>query len=60
MECFFKYLKKEETDRRAYAALQELNTSLFQYINGFCNSVRPHSANDGLAPDVKEAMSFLF
>lgn len=29
MECFFKYLKKEETDRRSYSSLQELEISLF-------------------------------
>ena len=56
MECFFKYLKKEETDRRNYTALGELKQSLFTYINGFYNSVRPHSHNDGLAPNQKEAL----
>ena len=56
MECFFKYLKKEETDRRNYTTLGELKQSLFTYINGFYNSVRPHSHNDGLAPNQKEAL----
>lgn len=55
MECFFKYLKKEETDRRNYANLTELKQSLFSYIHGFYNSVRPHSHNGGLSPDEKEA-----
>lgn len=33
--CFFKYLKKEETDRRSYQSLDQLKHSLFSYINGF-------------------------
>lgn len=55
MECFFKYLKKEETDRRTYSTLDELKLSLFKYIDGFYNSVRPHSHNGGLSPNQKEA-----
>lgn len=54
MECFFKYLKKEETDRRTYSTLDELKLSLFSYIEGFYNSVRPHSHNGGLSPNQKE------
>lgn len=55
MECFFKYLKKEETDRRNYSSPDELNLSLFSYIEGFYNSVRPHSHNNGLSPNQREA-----
>lgn len=29
MECFFKYLKKEETDRKSYCSFRELSLSLF-------------------------------
>lgn len=54
MECFFKYMKKEETDRRCYHTLDTLKQSLFTYINGFYNSVRPHSHNNGLSPNQKE------
>lgn len=50
MECFFKYLKKEETNRKTYASFDDLSFSLFQYINGFYNSIRPHSHNNGLSP----------
>ncbi|MCM1227335.1 MAG: IS3 family transposase, partial [Clostridium sp.] len=50
MECFFKYLKKEEINRKTYASFDDLNLSLFQYINGFYNSIRPHSHNNGLSP----------
>ena len=56
MECFFKYMKKEETDRRVYHSITDLKQSLFSYINGFYNSVRPHSHNGGLTPNQKEAM----
>ena len=54
MECFFKYLKKEETNRHSYSSFNELSLSLFEYINGFYNSVRPHSHNNGLSPNQAE------
>ncbi len=54
MECFFKYLKKEETNRRSYSSFNDLNLCLFEYINGFYNSVRPHSHNNGLSPNQAE------
>lgn len=41
-ESFFKYLKKEECNRRTYHNESELKLSLFQYIEGFYNSKRPH------------------
>ncbi|MNN65183.1 Integrase core domain protein [compost metagenome] len=39
-ESFFKYLKKEETNRKTYYSLQELQLSVFEYIEGFYNSRR--------------------
>ena len=54
MECFFKYLKKEEVNRKSYSSFNELNLSLFEYIYGFYNSVRPHSHNNGLSPNQAE------
>ncbi len=54
MECFFKYLKKEGTNRRTYSSFDELKLSIFQYIHGFYNSFRPHSHNNGLSPDQAE------
>jgi len=59
MECFFKYLKKEETDRKSYCSFQELSLSLFEYINGFYNSLRPHSHNNGLSPNQAEKYFFI-
>lgn len=44
-ECFFKYLKKEETNRRTYHSLQELQLCVFEYIEGFYNSKRPHGSH---------------
>jgi putative transposase len=55
-ECFFKYLKKEETDRKRYLSLQELQLSIFEYIEGFYNSKRPHSTLHMLTPNETEAL----
>ncbi|MGN1098450.1 MAG: IS3 family transposase, partial [Clostridia bacterium] len=52
--CFFKYLKKEEVDRRKYSSVHDLKISLFKYIEGFYNSLRPHSNNGGLTPNELE------
>lgn len=49
-ECFFKYLKKEETDRRYYKTFKDLRLSVFQYIDGYYNSRRPHSSLDYMTP----------
>ena len=53
-ECFFKYLKKEETNRRTYHSLQELQLSVFQYIEGYYNSKRPHGSLGMLTPNEVE------
>ena len=58
MECFFKYLKKEETDRRYYSSFEDLKLSIFKYINGFYNSFRPHSHNNGLSPSHAEKLFY--
>ena len=55
-ECFFKYLKKEETNRRTYHSLSELHLSVFEYIEGFYNSKRPHSTLGMLTPNEVEAL----
>ena len=56
MESFFRFLKHEELNRRTFNSLQELNLSLFEYVEGFYNKNRPHSANDFLSPNEKEAL----
>ena len=54
-ECFFKYLKKEETDRRIYHSYDELYRSVFEYIEGLYNTRRPHGSLGYLTPNEKEA-----
>ena len=58
MECFFKYLKKEELDRRSYRTVEQLKQSLVAYISGFYNARRPHSHNRGLPPNQAENAFF--
>lgn len=58
MECFFKYLKKEELNRRNYQTVQQLKQSMMSYISGFYNSHRPHSHNHGLSPNQAENAFF--
>lgn len=58
MECFFKYLKKEELDRRRYHSVDQLKQSLLSYISAFYNAVRPHSHNHGLSPNQAESVFF--
>lgn len=54
MECFFKYLKKEELNRRCFSSTEQLKQRLLVYIAGLYNSVRPRSHNHGLSPDQLE------
>ena len=58
MECFFKYLKKEELDRRSFLTVQQLKQSLLSYISRFYNAIRPHSHNHGLSPNQAEISFF--
>ena len=58
MECFFKYLKKEELNRRSFTSIDQLKLSLVKYIDGFYNSIRPHSHNNGLSPNQMESLFF--
>lgn len=54
-ECFFKYLKLEETNRRTYHTFKELYLSVFEYIEGFYNSRRPHASLGYLTPNEMES-----
>ena len=58
MESFFKYLKKEKVNRKTYSSFENLYLALFQYINGFYNSIRPHSHNNGMTPIQAESNFF--
>lgn len=55
-ECFFTYLKKKETNRRTYHSLQELQFSVFEYIEGYYNSRRPHGTLGMLTPNEAKAL----
>lgn len=55
-ECFFKYLKKEETNRKIYGSFQDLQLSVFEYIEGYYNSRRPHGTLGMLTPNEAEAL----
>ena len=55
-ECFSKYLKKEEINRKTYHSLQELSLSIFEYIEGFYNSKRPNGPLGMLTPNQKEEL----
>ncbi|HIU64100.1 MAG TPA: IS3 family transposase [Candidatus Avacidaminococcus intestinavium] len=57
-EVFFKFIKHEELKRHHYHSLSELKLAIFEYIEGFYNSHPPHSANDYLSPNQKEALYF--
>ena len=55
VEAFFKFLKKEETNRRKFSQIEEVKQSVFSYIEGYYNKKRTHSSNSRLSPDEKEA-----
>ena len=57
-ESFFKFLKFEELNRQTFYNQAQLALSLFEYIEGFYNSKRPHSANHMLSPNQKEKLYF--
>lgn len=57
-ESFFKFLKLEEINQNSYSSFADLQSSLFEYIEGFYNLKRPHSAVDFLSPDDFESAYF--
>ena len=50
MESFFSRLKVEEVFAQSYVNLDEVYSSVFEYIELFYNRVRKHSANDYSSP----------
>lgn len=58
LESFFKYMKKEELHRRTFSSFSQIKLSCFEYIEGFYNPIRPHSANFMLSPNSKELAFF--
>lgn len=55
MESFFKFAKLEEFSRKSFVNINQVKLAAFEYIEGFYNSARPHSANSMLSPNEKEA-----
>ena len=53
-ESFFKYLKKEECNRKNHHSIGELKLSLFEYIEGFYNHKRPHYSLELMTPNGRE------
>ena len=53
-ESFFKYLKKERTNRNSYHSFEELRLDLFDYIESFYNNRRPHGSLGYLTPNQME------
>ena len=53
-ECFFKYLKKEQIYRNHYQPFEQLRLSVFEYIEGYYNSKRPHTTLGMLTPNEAE------
>ncbi|MBT2728926.1 integrase core domain-containing protein [Bacillus sp. ISL-75] len=47
-------MKKEELNRKKFTSLKEVKLACFEYIEGFYNPRRPHSAIVMLSPNLKE------
>ena len=54
-ESFFKYLKKNRTNRRNYHTLEELRLDIFEYIENLYNNRLPHGAIGYKTPNELEA-----
>jgi transposase InsO family protein len=57
MESFFHSLKTEQVHHRIYDTRAEARIDLFQYIEGFYNSRRLHSALGYISPALAERMA---
>ncbi len=53
VEAFFKTIKAELVWRRTWETRRQAETTIFQYINGFYNPRRRHSALRGKAPGLR-------
>ena len=49
-ESFFASLKKEEVYQQAYGTRAQTKAAIFEYIEIFYNTYRPHSFTAGLSP----------
>ena len=54
-ESFFKYLKKNRTNRKTYHTQEELRLDMFEYIEKLYNNRLPHGAIRYKTPNEYEA-----
>ncbi len=57
-EAFFKYLKKERTNRRTYHSFEDLKRDVFDYIEDFYNNRRPLIPPSGICPPTRRRLYF--
>jgi transposase InsO family protein len=57
-ESFFARLKCELIHQRKFNSLEELRSSLFEYIDGYYNTIRLHSSLGYKAPSEFEKMYY--
>lgn len=55
MERFFRSLKTEWVPTLGYVSLSDAQAHIFRYITGYYSQLRPHTFNQGIAPNEKEA-----
>ena len=56
MERFFRSLKTEWIPEVGYESFQEAKHDITDYVIGYYSQFRPHTHNDGLAPNVAEKL----
>ncbi len=56
-ESFIATLKREMLQNGTFESLDDARTALFEYINGYSNTRRKHSAIDYQAPNLFERSS---
>jgi putative transposase len=54
MERFFRSLKTEWVPEVGYESFDEAKSSITEYVIGYYSQFRPHTHNDGLAPNAAE------
>jgi len=54
MERFFRSLKTEWVPETGYASFDEAKNDITEYVIGYYSQFRPHTCNDGLAPNEAE------
>lgn len=54
MERFFRSLKTEWIPRTGYRFFTEAKEAIINYVLGYYSQIRPHTHNEGLAPNVAE------